>query len=270
MADKRTFVYENFDISYEETKGGWSMPYSHHHTHYEIYLLLSGERTVTIGDSTYQVKSGDAALFEGNISHRSVGITDYSGICIHFSKSYLEHYFLPEIVASYLSCFKTPVISIPEDYCQKLLSWSRDESWRSATSYLLLARILTDLSAFCRRQKKGTASSVSTNKASGPSRILNYIDTNYTIIQNVHEIAVSCGVSEAYIHRAVRQSTSFTVKEYINRLRLRHAIHEMECSDNSFATISKSCGFQSVTYFYRVFKKYYGVTPTQYRKRSHV
>ena len=88
MADKRTFVYENFEMSYEETKKGWSMPYSHHHTHYEIYILLSGERTVTIGNTTHLVKEGFACLFESNISHRSEGNTDYSGLCIHFSKQY--------------------------------------------------------------------------------------------------------------------------------------------------------------------------------------
>lgn len=69
------------------------MPYSHHHTNYEIYILLSGERLVTIGDITYRVKAGMASLFESNISHRSVGDTDYTGICIHFSKVYLENTF---------------------------------------------------------------------------------------------------------------------------------------------------------------------------------
>ena len=56
------------------------MPYSHHHTNYEIYILLSGERLVTIGDITYRVETGMASLFESNISHRSVGDTDYTGI----------------------------------------------------------------------------------------------------------------------------------------------------------------------------------------------
>ena len=95
MTDRRTFLCEDFEISYEDTKKGWSMPYSHHHTNYEIYILLSGERLVTIGDITYRVKAGMASLFESNISHRSVGDTDYTGICIHFSKAYLEKYFLP-------------------------------------------------------------------------------------------------------------------------------------------------------------------------------
>ena len=115
MTDRRTFLYEDFEISYEDTKKGWSMPYSHHHTNYEIYILLSGERLVTIGDITYRVEAGMASLFESNISHRSVGDTDYTGICIHFSKAYLEKYFLPAVVSSYLTCFKTPIIFIPED-----------------------------------------------------------------------------------------------------------------------------------------------------------
>ena len=82
--------------------------------------------------------------------------------------------------------------------------------------------------------------------------------------QTVRDIAESCGVSESYVHRAVRQIESLTVKEYINQLRLRHAIHQMERGGNSLSVISKTCGFQSVSYFYRVFKKYYGMTPTQY------
>lgn len=267
MTDKRTFVYDNFNMSYEETKKGWSMPYAHHHTHHEIYILLSGERIVTIGDATYHVTAGTACLFESDISHRSVGDTDYSGICIHFSRKYLERYFLPEIVTSLLTCFKTPVIFIPEDYRRKLLNWNEAKSWNLSTSYLLLAQILTDLSQFgYKYQKKTSLAAASENKASGLLRILNYIDTNYTTIQSVSDIAKSCGVSEAYIHRVVKQTTTLTVKEYINKLRLRHAIHEMNYSASSLALISRACGFQSVPYFYRIFKKYYGMTPTEYRK----
>ena len=148
MTDRRTFLYEDFEISYEDTKKGWSMHYSHHHTNYEIYILLSGERLVTIGDITYRVEVGMASLFESNISHRSVGDTDYTGICIHFSKTYLQKYFLPAVVSSYLTCFKAPIIFIPEDYRQKLLDWNTASCCKSPTAYLLLAQILTDLNDF--------------------------------------------------------------------------------------------------------------------------
>jgi AraC-like DNA-binding protein len=271
MTDRRTFLYEDFEISYEDTKKGWSMPYSHHHTNYEIYILLSGERLVTIGDITYRVEAGMASLFESNISHRSVGDTDYTGICIHFSKVYLEKYFLPAVVSSYLTCFKAPIIFIPEDYRQKLVDWNAASCCKSPTAYLLLAQILTDLAAFRYQYPLENEISVSENKASGFQRIINYINANYTTLQTVRDIAESCGVSESYVHRAVRRTESLTVKEYINKLRLRHAIHQVEQGGNSLSVISKSCGFQSVSYFYRVFKKYYGMTPTQYfsKKEPH-
>ena len=267
MADKRTFVYENFEMTYEETKKGWSMPYSHHHTHYEIYILLSGERTVTIGNITHHVKAGFACLFESNISHRSEGNTDYSGICIHFSKNYLETYFQPKVVSSYLACFKTPIFFIPADYRAKLLNWNHTMNRTSSSSYLLLAQILIDLSHFQKEYCANNNLVVSETKTSGTQRIINYIDTNYTTLQSVSEIAKACEVSESYIHRIVKKNTSLTVKEYINKLRLRHALHEMACSNNSFAIISKACGFQNVSYFYYLFKKNYGVTPTQYREQ---
>ena len=103
--------------------------------------------------------------------------------------------------------------------------------------------------------------------AAGHQRIINYIDANYTTLQNVSQIAECCGVSESYIHRIIKKNTSLTVKEYINKLRLRHAIHEMDCSNNSFAIISKACGFQNISYFYYLFKKNYGLTPTEYREQ---
>jgi AraC-like DNA-binding protein len=135
----------------------------------------------------------------------------------------------------------------------------------------LLAQILTDLATFRYQYPLENEISVSENKASGFQRIINYINANYTTLQTVRDIAESCGVSESYVHRAVRRTESLTVKEYINKLRLRHAIHQVEQGGNSLSVISKSCGFQSVSYFYRVFKKHYGMTPTQYfsKKEPH-
>ena len=115
-------------------------------------------------------------------------------------------------------------------------------------------------------EKQGKLKAVITQNIDGL-----HINANYTTLQTVRDIAESCGVSESYVHRAVRRTESLTVKEYINKLRLRHAIHQVEQGGNSLSVISKSCGFQSVSYFYRVFKKYYGMTPTQYfsKKEPH-
>ena len=96
MTDRRTFLCEDFEISYEDTKKGWSMPYSHHHTNYEIYILLSGERLVTIGDITYRVKPAWQACL------RAISLTEASvtriipGSASIFQKSILKNtFYLP-------------------------------------------------------------------------------------------------------------------------------------------------------------------------------
>ena len=71
------------------------MPYSHHHTNYEIYILLSGKRLVTIGDITYRVEAGMASLFESNISHRSVGDRIIPGSAFIFQKPTWKNTFYP-------------------------------------------------------------------------------------------------------------------------------------------------------------------------------
>ena len=49
MKPKRSFMTKDFAISKESHSEGWTMPYMHYHDSYEIYILESGSRIVTIG-----------------------------------------------------------------------------------------------------------------------------------------------------------------------------------------------------------------------------
>lgn len=71
MNTKKRFIFDDFRISQESINYGWTMPYSHCHVAYEIYILKSGERTVTIEDMEYTAKAMDATLFSSNTSHKS-------------------------------------------------------------------------------------------------------------------------------------------------------------------------------------------------------
>ena len=145
---KRTHAIHDFDMTYEEIKKGWRMPYMHHHVYYEIYLLLSGERIVTIGDDHYLVCAGQATLFRREVPHQSHGETDFTGICIHFTAELLKQYFKQSAVTQLLKCFDHPVISVPEDYLHTLLEMTRTHTWAAGDKYLKLAQILYDLNQF--------------------------------------------------------------------------------------------------------------------------
>ncbi|MBQ4551857.1 MAG: helix-turn-helix transcriptional regulator, partial [Clostridia bacterium] len=51
---------------------------------------------------------------------------------------------------------------------------------------------------------------------------------------------------------------------FINALRCQHAARAMLESDQPLLEIAMNAGFECPRTFYRVFKQYYGVTPTQY------
>ena len=46
----------DFTITKEVTSGGYNMPYSHMHNSFEIYLLISGDRTVIIDDEKHKIQ----------------------------------------------------------------------------------------------------------------------------------------------------------------------------------------------------------------------
>ena len=98
--------------------------------------------------------------------------------------------------------------------------------------------------------------------------ILEYINANYTLIHSVKDISTALGISETYVYKAVQKEMHTTPREYINQLRIRHAMHELKYSGYTVTSISESCGYQSVSYFVRVFRSFTGMSPTQYRKHS--
>ncbi|MDO5291987.1 MAG: AraC family transcriptional regulator [bacterium] len=265
MPTKHALVFRDFDLTCEEIEHGWEMPYSHFHSHYEIYILLSGERTVTIGEDTYAVSKGYATLFPKNVLHHSCGTTDFSGICIHFSGDFLIHYFLPSAIKELMSCFQAPVIFLPEEYRKELCSKAKSFNHDNPGNYLLLAQILHNLNIFHTKFCTGNTALNCTPSGSMQEKILNYIHQHYTVISAVSEISTVLSISEAYIYQVVKANTTMTPKQYINYLRIRHAKRELEYSNRNLPQIQEICGFHSLSYFVRVFKSQTGMTPTEFR-----
>ena len=55
--------------------------------------------------------------------------------------------------------------------------------------------------------------------------------------------------------------------EYLQQLRLERASTLLKETEASVISIAQECGFASVSYFNRIFKAAYGITPSEYRKQ---
>lgn len=264
MNAKKRFIHDGFRMSQEQTAEGWNMPYAHYHDAYEIYVLESGKRTVTIDNTEYNVKAHDATLFGSLIPHKSKGNVPFSGICIHFSEHYLDLYFKPRAKRQLIKCFDKKTISLDKTGFDYIKSAAENFTPEADDNFIILANILNIL--YKNSDNIESASNKEQQAKKNKSQlIIDYVNENYVSIKKISDITQLFGVSENYIFKIFRTSCGVTPKYYINALRIKHACHRLRCTDSSIKAIASECGYDSYARFSCVFKKLMNTTPSQYR-----
>lgn len=79
-------------------------------------------------------------------------------------------------------------------------------------------------------------------------------------------IAGAAGVHPVTLARSFRRVHGCTIGEYIRRRRVERAIEQLRVSPSSLAEIALHNGFADQSHFSNVFRRYTGVTPSQFRR----
>ena len=93
-----------------------------------------------------------------------------------------------------------------------------------------------------------------------------YIEKNYqssTITSN--EIAETFNMTPAYLNRIFKEQKTLSIQEYITHLKVHKACGLLSDTDMAVEEIIRKIGWDNKNYFFTVFKKNTGVTPTEYR-----
>ena len=75
-------------------------------------------------------------------------------------------------------------------------------------------------------------------------------------------------LSKSQLNRKVKSISGMNTTTYINQSRLAHAQVLLRDKERSIGDIVLMCGFESASYFAKQFKKKFGMTPSQYRKKN--
>ena len=75
------------------------------------------------------------------------------------------------------------------------------------------------------------------------------------------------GKTREHLTRMMKKYYKTTPTEYITDLRLEYCANLLYTSNLPVIDICYSCGFDNLSWFYKVFQKKYGTTPAKYRKR---
>ena len=96
--------------------------------------------------------------------------------------------------------------------------------------------------------------------------IKHWVEQNYQKNPNIKEIAKIFGYNSRYLTTLFRESTGFTLIEYIHKLKLDKSKQLLCTSSLSIKDIAYSAGFDSDKYFMKLFKKFEEMTPSEYRR----
>ena len=98
--------------------------------------------------------------------------------------------------------------------------------------------------------------------------ILAFVERNYMQEISIQHIADACACCQSTVSHLFKEHTNQSVKKYISTLRLNQAEKLMSASDLSISNIALLCGFTNTNYFSTAFKKEFGVSPSEYRRKK--
>ena len=97
---------------------------------------------------------------------------------------------------------------------------------------------------------------------------IEFIRTNYHLNITNNDIAQAGFISPYYLNKRFKEVVGETPIQYLTKVRLKNAMAMLQSTDDTIDVIARRCGFQNANYFTKVFKKYLGVTPSDFRKQG--
>ncbi len=252
----------------------------HWHPHFEISYVEKGEVEINVNLEKYKVYAGDIIIVPCKALH-SAEANKNTIVKMHtivFTIDLLQSGRHDVTEPLYLTPLKNNEITFPvvirkEDNCYdevknvffdiiKCVDGKADmyELLTKSKLYYLLYVLFNTFKSNLKSEDMEEGEWERTKK------IIEYIDNNYNRELTVEEVAKTFNLSTSYFCRKFKKNVGKTFIQFLNFKRIEKATLLLTKSDKSITEISYLVGFQDLSYFIRVFKKYKLASPTNYRK----
>ncbi|MCD7868873.1 MAG: AraC family transcriptional regulator [Clostridiales bacterium] len=129
--------------------------------------------------------------------------------------------------------------------------------------------ILNDLAANFRIKVNDLGSLETSDRYEDRIRqIDNYIHANYDQPISMREMSEKMFLSNGYLSRFFKKNYGMSFASYLTNVRLYHAVDDLIHSDAPITRVAYNNGFTSAALFNKVFRKAYGLSPSEFRKNS--
>jgi len=257
----------------------------HKHDFIEIRYIFSGNCQYILDNVTYNVKAGDIVICNPNVEHMFKALpSKESTVEFHIGLTDIHIKNLPK---NHLCAKDTyPIIHIPASHKQEfikclyemLLEYENKKMGNDLMIKSLSMKFLILLFREMYHEEKpisensidlGYDFESSTNKTYIVNTIISYFNENYRKKISLNKISQNMYLSPVYISKLFKEETGESPINYLIQLRLEKAKDILSTSSSiSIKDIARNVGYDDAYYFSKLFKKYYGVAPSQYKDKA--
>ncbi len=265
-----------FEIEHLEYKHVMNMSEMHSHDNFEIYYQMSGGRNYFIEDRFYSTKKGDVLIIAPGTRHKTTyaGIKNYQRFCIYFRPEFLTGFDRFASAVKLLGGINGySIVELKNNEREKveflLFNMLEEFNTRPGNYALNLELMLKELIIYLDRSH----CSVETGKSYSPniyrliSEVCLYLQDNYSQDIKLEDLAGHFKLSAFYLSRRFKEITNHSIPQYMNNIRLEVSRDLLKSTNHTVTEIATHVGYASPSHFARVFKKYLGLSPHQYRKK---
>ncbi|MBD3917433.1 AraC family transcriptional regulator [Paenibacillus sp. PR3] len=274
-----------FGVHMRQVDGSWEYP-EHKHNQYEINYVLEGEQLVTVNGAAYEQHAGDLILIRPGEAHssRSANGRPFTYFCLHFNID--DHLFLSllgrmmQVLFPSGSQLTTQVVPV----LHKLITIAGEDDDTSIVTRMrmqsavfeLFGNLLEALSQEAislsaeSYERFELANRIRSRLQAIVSQTLKRSDENAMSDKHygVDDVAEELGISASHCNRVFRSVYGQSPRVYLSELVLYEAKLLLADPQLAVQTISTALGYRDIAHFSRQFKRWAGVSPSDYRRQQ--
>ena len=98
-------------------------------------------------------------------------------------------------------------------------------------------------------------------------KIVTHIELDLSSNLTLSNLAEAHNINASYLSSLFKKETGKNITEYINLKRIEMAKKLLRRTSLQIQTVAQYCGILDIRYFSKLFKKYCGISPTEYREK---
>ena len=282
---KENTIHGDFILPFSIYKGTLSPSFpsiaAHWHEEIEVIIVLDGSCDYRINLDTFVINKGDILIIDSQSLHSLTYIPNQNmtwasfvfninmlkssntdGVLLKYIAPLLNHeHQLPIIIKDNINCY-SKIFNVIENiiYCY----YEKDIAYELELKSLLFKffSLLYKNDLIEKHQDKNSLTINTTDKI---KLILNYINDHYSEDISINTLAELCEYSQYHFMRFFKKHIGLTCIQYINNLRLEKSSILLTSTNNTIMDISLEVGFDNLSYFNKLFKRKYNLTPKEFR-----